>query len=358
MAGERAPSLGGSVGDAALADILQPIRQKFSLPAMATAIVTGKGLSRVAAVGVLKRGSPVPVRLDCLWHLGSDSKAMTSTLIAKLVENHQLRWDVTLGQVFPELAAGMNPAFRSVTLLQLLSHRAGLPPNLDYARFETGDVRALRLRAVREETAKAPANEPGSTFLYSNLGYIIAGAVVEKITGQTWEQAMTRELFAPLHMDSAGFGGTGTPGQIDQPWPHGSDGTPAPENGPDADNPPVLGPAGRVHATIQDWALFVQDQLRGDRGEPALLSPESYQRLHTPPAGGDYALGWICADRSWAGGKALNHVGDNTMNCANVWIAPHRNFAILVCTDEGGPEAFKATDAAMSALIKLAPDSP
>ena len=119
------------------------------------------------------------------------------------------------------------------------------------------------------------------------------------------------------------------------------------------DNSPVLGPAGRVHCTIQDWARFIQDQLRGDRRQPALLQPATYRKLHTPPFGGDYALGWIVGQRAWGGGAVLHHVGDNTMNCANVWIAPQRDFALLICVNQGGDTAFKATDAAVVALLKL-----
>lgn len=347
------PTFCPAVGDTNVTQLLAPIRQKFNVPAMAVAVVTSDGLKFAGAVGVRKRGTEIPVSLDDLWHLGSDTKAMTSTLIARLVERGQLKWDSTLGEIFPDLAPQMNPGFRKVTLLQLLSHRAGLPANVALGKFLGDDVQALRLRVVREELAKPPQTTPGSKYMYSNVGYIIAGAVVEKITGQSWEHAITEEIFQPLHMDSAGFGGTGTPGKIDQPWPHTQDGLPTAGNGPDMDNPPVMGPAGRVHCTIQDWAKFIQDQLRGARGEPALLKPESYQKLQTPPFAGDYALGWLVMDRGWGGGKVLNHVGDNTMNCANVWIAPGKDFAILVCVNQSGPIAFKASDAAVGAMIDL-----
>ena len=69
--------------------------------------------------------------------------------------------------------------------------------------------------------------------------------------------------------------------------------------------------------------------------------------------GGDYALGWIVVQRSWGGGKALNHGGDNTMNFANVWVAPSRNFAILVCVNQSGKNAFQATDEVVGAMIGL-----
>lgn len=167
------------------------------------------------------------------------------------------------------------------------------------------------------------------------------------------EKVIAQEVFQPLKMNSAGFGGTGTPGQIDQPWPHTGDGAPTEMNGPAMDNPPVMGSAGRIHCTIQDWARFVQDQLRGARGESALLKPESYQTLQTPPFGGDYALGWLVASRSWGGGKVLNHGGDNTMNFANVWVAPKKDFAILVCVNQSGNKAFRASDAVIGDIIDL-----
>ena len=202
------------VGDEAVTQILKPIRQKSGVPAMAAAVVTSAGIQFVGAVGVRKRGTEIPVTLTDQWHLGSDTKAMTAALIARLVERGLLKWDTTLAEVFPELAAPMHPDFKTVTLLHLLSHRAGLPANLNLAQYSGDDVMALRLRAVREELAKSPAHAPGSHDEYSNLGYIIAGAVVEKITGQTWEQALSTEVFEPLQMKTAGFGGTGTPGRL------------------------------------------------------------------------------------------------------------------------------------------------
>ncbi len=119
------------------------------------------------------------------------------------------------------------------------------------------------------------------------------------------------------------------------------------------DNPPVLSPAGRVHCTIQDWAKFITDQLRGARGEPALLKPASYQKLHTPPFGGEYAWAGWWWNVPGAAARSLNHAGDNTMNFANVWVAPHRDFAVLCCVNQSGDTAFKASDEAVGALIRL-----
>jgi CubicO group peptidase (beta-lactamase class C family) len=355
-AAEPAPFNAGycpAVGDPAVTNLLAPIRAKYKVPAMAAALVTSKGLVTVGAVGTRKRGTEIPVTLNDQWHLGSDTKAMTATLVARLVEQGPLRWDSTVAEIFPDLAGGFDPEARTITVLQLLSHHAGLQPNPDLIRYGGPDGAKERLRVVKDVLAKAPPHKPGTHYEYSNLGYAIAGAITERVTGKNWEQAIREEVFQPLGMTKVGFGGTGTPGQVDQPWGHRENGKPAPGNGPTMDNPPVLDPAGRVHCTIQDWAKFIDDQLRGARGEPALLKPASYQKLQRPPFGGDYALGWIVVERPWGGGTVLNHGGDNTMNFANVWIAPRRDFAVLCCVNQSGDTAFDASDEAVVALINL-----
>src|SRR5262249_17340610 len=145
----------------------------------------------------------------------------------------------------------------------------------------------------------------------------------------------------------------GTEGQIDQPWPHNAAGQPLPTNGPRVDNPEVMGPAGTVHCSLADWAKFIADQLASLEGRGELFRPEIYTRLHTPPFGGDYAFGWLVTERPWGGGTVYTHAGSNTMNYAVVWMAPRRDFAVLVTTNQGGPDAAQGTDEAAAALIRL-----
>jgi CubicO group peptidase (beta-lactamase class C family) len=340
------------VADLKINDLLEPIRKQHNLPAMAGAIVTSKGLDVAGAVGMRKAGEDVPVTVNDLWHLGSNTKAMTAVVIAALVEEDKLHWDSSLADVFPELAGELSPEFRQVTLLQLLSHRAGLPHDLTWQKFMfAGNPLNARLAAVKEAGSLKLLSAPGEKYEYSNVGYVIAGAMAEKVTGQSWEELITTKVFKPLGMQTAGFGGVGSPGKLDQPWWHGPGATPAPFRSDWMDNPEVVGPAGTVHCSIADWAKFVADQLRGSRGEAALLKPETYKFLHTAPFNGDYALGWMLRERPWGGGTVLAHSGSNTMNYAIVWMAPKRDFAVLTCTNEGGEDTMKACDEAASALI-------
>lgn len=335
-----------------VAGLLEPLLRQHDLPALAAAVVTSRGLEAIGAVGVRKRGTEVAVSTNDLWHLGSDTKAMTATLVGKWVDRGKLTWETTPAEVFPELASDFHADYRGVTLRHLLAHRAGVEANLNWARLaRNGTVREQRLEAVRQALAAKPKDAPGSAYAYSNLGYVVAGAMVERISGVSWEEGMRTEIFAPLGMTRAGFGGLGTPGEIDQPWGHASGGEPVRNNGPAVDNPPVLGPAGTVHAPLEDWARFVADHLRGLRGEPGLLQPATYRTLVDPSLGGDYALGWRAVERSWGGGTVLNHCGCNTMFYANAWLAPARDFAVLVCANQG-LDAFPATDEAVGALVE------
>jgi CubicO group peptidase (beta-lactamase class C family) len=350
------PGLAGqsAAADKSVNDLLEPIRQKHQLPALAGAIVTGKGLEAIGAVGVRKAGTEIAVTVEDLWHIGSDTKAMTAALIGRLVEQGKLRWETTIGETFPDLAAPWPPAFKEITLLHLLSHRAGLPANLLWGLMpRTGSIREQRTAALKSAASLKLLSEAGANYLYSNLGYVIAGAMAEKVGEASWEELMKTQIFEPLGMKDVGYGGVGTPGQVDQPWGHAADGKPVGGNGPEMDNPPVVGPAGRVHCSLGDWAVFIADQLRGARGEKALMKPETYQKLHTPLFGGNYALGWVVVEREWGGGSVLTHAGSNTMNFAVAWLAPRRDFAVLVVTNQGGEAAGKACDEAASALIRL-----
>jgi CubicO group peptidase (beta-lactamase class C family) len=341
-----------AVEDASLKAVLEPIQTQHNLPALAGGIVTSSGLQRAAVVGVRKTGTKVNATLQDFWHLGSDTKAMTASCVAMLVDEGKLHWDDTLGALFPAHRAALKASpLAGVTVKQLLHHTSGLPANLNWAAIAAkgGSLKAQRVAALLVAAGTPLLSEPGKAYLYSNSGYTLAGCVLEQVSAKTWEEFMKERLFKPLGMRTAGFGGTGTPGKLDQPWPHLENGTPTPGNGPAVDNPPVMGPAGTVHATLEDWAQFVADHLKGARGEKALLKPESYQALHTPELS-DYAAGWLAVQRPWAGGIALTHSGDNTMNHCVVWIAPGKNFALLACTNRGGQA--KALDAVMGAEIE------
>ena len=352
--------------------LLEPIREKHELPALTGGIIHGGAMIGLGAVGVRRVGSPERVTVQDRWHLGSCTKAMTATLIATLVEEGGLSWQTTIADAFPDLIATIHPAWQAVTVEQLLAHQSGLPSNdgssdqfwvqfWSQVGVHSGPLIEQRRSAVELMLKQGPAFPPGSRSSYSNLGYIAAGTIAEAFTGQVWEELMAERLFIPLGMPSAGFGAPGNSGTNSQPRGHHVR-TPH-EPGPHADNLPVMGPAGTVHSSLADWGKFIALHLAGARGESDFLKPGTFQKLHTivPVQGTDafpYALGWIVAERSWAGGRVLTHTGSNTYWYAVVWIAPSKDFAVFVATNAAewvsGAEqrSEAATDEAAWALIQ------
>lgn len=101
--------------------------QDRSVPAIAVLVIRDGRIAEQAVRGVRASDAPDSATLADVWHLGSDAKPMTATLIARLVERGVLAWDTPLTKLLPELAAAMRPEYGSVTLVNLLSHTAGLP---------------------------------------------------------------------------------------------------------------------------------------------------------------------------------------------------------------------------------------
>ncbi len=331
-----------------LNESLAAVLKDSGLPALAAGAVKEGRTVAAGAVGLRKVGSDKAVTLKDKFHIGSCTKAMTATLAAIILQQGKVKWDSTLTDIFPERRERINPRFRSVTLEMLLTHRAGLAHDgTNYGKAGTPVVEQ-RLAYMDSILSHPPAHEL-DTFNYSNAGYLIAGAILERVTGKSWEELMREKLFKPLEMPSAGFGFAPTDRQIDQPWGHVlKDGKFMARYG---DNHRALGPAGTVHCSVEDYLKFAGLHASMGSRPAGLITKGLCQKLHQP-AKGDYAMGWIVAERTWARGKALTHAGSNTLNYFVVWVAPQLDFALAVATNAGDDKTFGALDRVAGELVK------
>ena len=327
---------------------LAAARDKDHLPAVAAVIQIDGKIAAEAAVGVRALGHPEAVTTNDRWHIGSDTKAFTATMIARLVERGVMHFDDTLAASFPAFAEAMDPAYRNVTVLQLLSHTAGLPPLTDdkdlppfLAVIKAAEgVKAQRAAIARKYLTMPPASKAGA-FVYSNLGFIIAGAIAEAKTDKTWEDLVREQIFTPLGIKNAGFGPPGAAGKFDQPWGHQEQAgklVPLDPARTDVDNPPALGPAGTINIALKDWLLFAQDQLDGEHGHGKLLKPETYRKLHTPITE-VYALGWGAKLGPDGVPLLITHTGSNGFWIADIRIMPKHNMIFLVAMNSGNEAA-------------------
>jgi CubicO group peptidase (beta-lactamase class C family) len=338
-----------------LAADLHAIRVEHGVPALAAAVASSTGVIDLAAVGTRHLGTTAGVETDDRWHLGSDTKAMTATLVAMAVEGGLLTWDTTLAEALPAIA-DMHPAYRDVPIDWLLAHRAGTwtdfaPHESELAAIdENAPVATQRAMFADIMLSAAPERTPGSAYAYSNAGYMVAGAILEAVYNRPWEQLMRERIFTPLAMASCGFGPPGNADLVDEPWGHqGENMVPMPPDAPGADNPPILGPAGTVHCALTDWAQFGALQL-GTR--PDLVSAASLTRLHTS-LGDGYALGWLTGTSPQ--GRYLAHDGSNTLWYARIVVLLDADRVLLVATNAGSTAASAAVDDATELLLAGVP---
>jgi CubicO group peptidase (beta-lactamase class C family) len=240
---------------------------------------------------------------------------------------------------FPELKEKMDAEFAKITLQELLSHSSGLasdgPEILDLisrSYMQDGNMDEVRYWMVKETASKPLDHARGSKFAYSNLGYTIAGAILERTCGKTWEELVNERIIGPLDLKSAGFGPQASLGKVDAPLGHLLvDGKPkAMLAGPNGDNPLVIGPAGTMHMSVLDFAKWVAWHAGEGKRPPFLVSPDIVKKLHTPvidtgvlenarpgtPKTGKYALGWGQVTVDWAPTPVMTHSGSNGMNLA------------------------------------------
>lgn len=303
-----------------LSDLLAALLEGTDVPSLAAAVIVDGEVHAAGAVGVRKRGDETPVTVNDKYHIGSCTKAMTATLGAILVERGTISWETRVRDIFPDMET--HPDYEPVTLKQLLSHTAGLPAFTNPAEDEeelvelidiySGSAMYGRLNVVLPAVlSRMPRVPPGGQHLYSNMGYIVAGAMLERLVQVPYEILLVEEYFLPLEISTGGFGAAGTVGQLDEPWGH----APEPfEPEAEADNPIVFSPAGRAHMSILDFAKHAVFHLRG---EPKLLRRETLEFLHTPVSE-TYALGWGVVEREWAQGRLRTRaqtVGRSPVTC-------------------------------------------
>jgi CubicO group peptidase (beta-lactamase class C family) len=308
--------------------------------------VVAQGVAGVRAAGgsdAIRPGDP--------FVIGSCGKAITATLAARLVEAGRIQFGSTLEAVFPDLRATMRREYRTVTLEALLAHRSGLPdwpPGVSVGSGGTPSEQRRRLLPLA--LLLPPVGKPLRDYRYSSVGYAVAGAMLERVTGEAFESLTQKRVFGPLGMGSAGFfAPTGT-----APRGHTASGQPVAASS--SLYPPRAGsPAGLYHVNVADWVRFARVHL--GLGPAGFLSSSTLSRLQRPwPGGGErYALGWHVRSRSF--GTELSHNGSDGLWSAQATLVPGKDHAILLATNILNARAADAADALRDSLRTRFPPS-
>jgi CubicO group peptidase (beta-lactamase class C family) len=332
--------------------IVDSVRRAYGLPAMGGAIVTRAGTEALAVSGTRRVDRGPFVTVADKWHIGSNLKAITAALAAIAVDEGKLAWSTTVATAFPELGVAIMPKYRTVTLEQLLSHQGGIRNDPPLGAF-LGETQRAQRESLATWALTAPSSIEVGTFEYSNPGYVIAGAMIERALDGTFEDLLQDRLLGPLGADGLGWGAAAQAGSTDQPVGHSyQNGTWVPCEG--CDNPPGLSSAGRAHIPLGSWARVIRELLDADAGAGTLIGGNSGRSLFTSritlnPTDG-YALGWFVTTRPWAAGRVAAHDGSNTVNHSVAWLGLDRGIGFLAVTNAADLQTGRS-GAALDALV-------
>lgn len=308
--------------------------------------VLHKGRAYAQGFGIRSIEAPDPVDEETLFQIGSTTKTFTAAAIMRLVERKELDLDAPVRRYVRELALKDPDVAKKVTLRHLLTHTGGWVGDF-FPETGRGDDAVARLV---EGLAKIPQLTPlGEVWHYNNAGFVLAGRVLEKVTGQTYEQAVRELIIDPMGMTRSFFFAdeaiayrvaaghvaksfSSRKHHIAQPWALQRS----------------SGPAGAIIADVIDqlrWAQFNMGDGRGPDGK-RLLRRSTLKMMQTPqaPAGSiadHVGISWLISDLGDV--RLVAHGGTTNGHLSAFDMVPARNFAVTVLTNSSrGGEVHRA----------------
>ncbi|MEU6673900.1 serine hydrolase domain-containing protein [Streptomyces sp. NPDC046925] len=298
--------------DARLRALLHRITTVDGAPG-ALAEVRDRHRRTVLTSGVANVENRAPVHRDSRFRIGSMTKTFTATMVLQLVGERRVDLDAPVERYLPGVVRGHGNDGRKVTVRQLLQHTSGLPDFLAYLKPQDvvqdpmahHDPRDL----VKLALAHPPNFKPGTDWKYSNTGYLLAGMIIERVTGHSYGEELQRRIVEPLHLRGTSFPGDDP--AIPGPHPRGyaQPGPDAPLLDVTALNPTVGGTAGGIISSGTDINRFMGALLGGKLLPAAQLK----EMMKTRPTGNSdgraYGLGLESMPLP-AGGLYWGHTGD------------------------------------------------
>ena len=331
--------------------------RRYGAPGVLVGLDTPQEKIKVrAGYGNLAKRTPVP--WNAKFRIGSFTKPFVSATVLQLVGEHRLSLDDTVDRWLPGMVRGHGNDGRKITVRELLQHTSGLPDYVaqlgylfDREGFEKGRFTTVTARhAVALALRSKPLFSPGSSWSYSNTNYALAGMIIHRVTGHSWQSEVRRRIVEPLGLRHTSFPHTSP----DIPRPHatgyerfpGPDATPEdPQYGEAIDatqqNPSWGGAAGEIISTVDDSNRFLQDLLQGRVLAPRQLKemtstvPTDAEFRGTWP-GARYGLGLVWIPNSCGGSWA--HGGDILGFMTRNGVSPDGSRSAVVSINTDSPK--------------------
>lgn len=328
----------------------------FEVPGLSLAIVKDGQVVVAKGYGVRKLGDPARVDARTLFGIASNTKVFTATALGILVDEGKIRWGAPVIDYVPWFQMSDPFVTREMTVRDLLVHRSGLGlgagdllwwPASTYSRREI----AQRLRYLPLATSFR------SAYAYDNVLYLVAGEVIEAVSGRSWEDFVQSRILAKVGMASSNVRHSDATKGDNVATPHAPvAGKVRPIAAFDSDN---TNPAGGINSNAEDMAKWLLVQLAEGRlaDGSALIAPATARQLGTlvtpipigqgapelrelRPNFNGYGLG--LGVRDYRGRKLLTHTGGLPGYVSKVAMIPEARLGIAILTNQESTAAFEA----------------
>lgn len=327
---------------------VERVRQTFDVPGIAVAIVKDGKVVLQKGYGVRKLGGTTPVTPRSMFRIASNTKAFTTAALAILVDEGKLSWDDRVVDRMPSFQMHDPYVTREMNIRDLLTHRSGLGLGAgDLMFWPATDLNPAEI--VRRIRYIPLATSFRSKYAYDNLLYLVAGHIIESVSGKPWEQYLKERIWTPLGMThTAGNTRALMDPTADIAEPHArADGKLVVLEHTDHDN---NAPAGSMNSSVEDLSKWMLVQL--DRGgkiftaarSKEMWSPHTIIPVQDPPKGAPaafsavqpqfntYGLGWGLRD--YRGRKLVGHTGTLAGYVSRTVLVPELNLGVVILTNQ------------------------
>jgi len=310
----------------AIDTFLQAEFSRNNLPGLAVTITQGEEV-------VFEQAYGVGVSAQTPFFIASLSKSMTALAVMQLVEAGQIDLDAPVQRYLPEFQLADDAAAAQISVRHLLNQTSGLADS----GFPEGQLPQPETLAGRMESLQSAevVSAPGAAFHYFNPNYAVLARLVEVVSGEPFDSYLATSVFAPLQMTQTGSFVTAQAAREQVPGlaPGHLMAYGLPFSVGEMDG--LLIGSGGVVSTAEDMARYLIMQANGGATQGRrLVSADSLSLMHTPPADGDYGMGWMRTTEN--GVTVLEHTGILSAYYADMILAPDTHTAVILLYNLNG----------------------
>ncbi|HNP69389.1 MAG TPA: serine hydrolase [Aequorivita sp.] len=334
--------------------LVQKTMKTFDVPGMAVAVLKDGKIYHKNTYGVRSIKTNAEVNENTLFGVASNTKAFTTAALAQLIDQGKITWDTKVTDVIPEFKLYDPYVTAEFTIRDLVTHRSGLGLGAGDLMIFPANNTTTKAEMIHNLRYLKPVSSFRSKFDYDNLLYIVAGEIVARVSGKSYDDYIAENFFKPLGMDRSLLSIPAIEADNNRIDGH------APVNG----KLEITGntftqlatPAGGIYASINDMGTWVQAQLNkgkyGEKLKDSLFSEKMHREMWTPQTllrtgSGPYnthflayGLGWFLSDVN--GYFQVTHTGGLLGIVSQVTLIPELDLGIIVLTNQQSGSAFNA----------------